>query len=152
MGQTNATWVEAVYRQSVKMLADQKRDAVKLDGCSQFHNTSLWAQLMEDTGRPIAIENCGNEHAPAPATNNPDWDEHNGECPYNWYRSSTDINPSWHSIMNNFASTVRFSQNLTHPLSKPGCWAYPDMLGVLSTTVQIAPGHHAPGSHLHASD
>lgn len=43
------------------MLADQKWDAVKLDGCSQFHNTSLWANLMEETGRPIAIENCNNE-------------------------------------------------------------------------------------------
>jgi hypothetical protein len=59
--QTNATWVAAVYRQSVAMLADQKWDAVKLDGCSQFHNTSLWANLMEETGRPIAIENCNNE-------------------------------------------------------------------------------------------
>jgi NAD-dependent oxidoreductase involved in siderophore biosynthesis len=60
-GQTNATWVAAVYRQSVKMLVEQKWDAVKLDGCSQFHNTSLWANLMEQAGRPIAIENCHNE-------------------------------------------------------------------------------------------
>ena len=59
--QTNATWVAAVYRQSVAMLVDQKWDAVKLDGCSQFHNTSLWANLMEETGRPITIENCNNE-------------------------------------------------------------------------------------------
>ena len=51
----------AVYHQSVKMLVDQKWDAVKLDGCSQFHNTSLWANLMEQAGRPIAIENCHNE-------------------------------------------------------------------------------------------
>ena len=120
-GQTNETWVASVYRRSVAMLADQKWDAVKLDGCSQFHNTSLWAELMLETGRPIAIENCNNEHAPA--AENPDWAAHDGQCPYNWFRSSTDINPSWRSIMNNFASTVRFTHNLTHPLSKPGCWA-----------------------------
>ena len=127
--QTNATWVAAVYRQSVAMLADQKWDSVKLDGCSQFHNTSLWANLMEETGHPIAIENCNNEHPPAVGPN-PDWADHDGQCPYNWYRTSSDIQPSWLSIMSNFASTVRYTQDLTHPRSKPGCWAYPDMLQV----------------------
>ena len=130
--QTNATWVAAVYRQSVAMLADQKWDAVKLDGCSQFHNTSLWANLMEESGHPIAIENCNNEHPPA-AGPNPDWADHDGQCPYNWYRTSTDIQPSWPSIMNNFAATGHYTQptqDLTHPRSKPGCWAYADMLEV----------------------
>lgn len=81
---------------------------------------------MEATGRPVAIENCNNEHAPSPR-GNADWADHGGQCPYNWYRSSTDINPSWASIMNNFASVVGPTQNLTHPMSHPGCWAYPDM-------------------------
>eukprot|EP01047_Picozoa_sp_COSAG01_P061793 COSAG01_NODE_7766_length_3066_cov_2.530502_3_plen_202_part_00 len=87
-GQTNTTWVQAVYESSVRMLVDQNWDAVKLDGCSQFHNTSLWANLMEASGRPIAIENCNNEHHPS-AHGSPDWADHGGQCPYNWFRSTT---------------------------------------------------------------
>lgn len=116
-----------VYRSSVAMLVDQEWDSVKLDGCSQFHNTTLWASLLEQSGRPVAVENCGNTHPPTMVPD-PLWG-HGGQCPYNWFRSSTDINPSWASILNNLASTTQY-QNLTHPLSVPGCWAYPDMLEV----------------------
>ena len=119
----DAAFAEKIYEQSVKMLASQKWDGVKLDGCSQFHNTTKWASLMEATGRPITVENCGNTHPPT-AVPDPSWG-HDGQCPYNWFRSSTDINPSWASIMNNLASTVRF-QDPQNPLSKPGCWAYPE--------------------------
>ena len=46
----DAAFAERIYRSSVKMLAEQKWDGVKLDGCSQFHNTTFWAALMEETG------------------------------------------------------------------------------------------------------
>jgi alpha-galactosidase len=113
------TFVDKVYRMSVKMLADQKWDGVKLDGCSQFHNTTYWSSLMKATGRPMTVENCNNMQAPSANPDDPLFP--GGVCPYNWFRTSTDINPSWASIMNNLASTVVY-QNLTHPLSKPGCW------------------------------
>jgi alpha-galactosidase len=116
-------FAEKIYIQSVKMLADMGWDGLKLDGCSQFHNTTKWATLMESTGRPMTIENCGNTHPPT-AVPDPVWG-HGGQAPYNWYRSSTDINPSWASIMNNLASTVAF-QDPSNPLSKPGQWAYPE--------------------------
>lgn len=77
---------------------------------------------MEASGRPIAVENCGNTHGPT-QTPDPSWPH--GECPYNWFRSSTDINPSWASIMNNLASTTPY-QELVNPRSRPSCWAYPD--------------------------
>ena len=43
---------------SVQMLVDQGWDGVKFDSCSQFHNLTRWAQLINQTGRPILIENC----------------------------------------------------------------------------------------------
>lgn len=131
-------FTKKIYHSSVEMIVQQEWDSVKLDGCSQvcsiiilnlscvfafvafhsqraplqFHNTTLWASLLEQSGRPVALENCGNTHPPT-AVPDPLWG-HAGQCPYNWFRSSTDINPSWASIMNNLASTTQY-QNLTNP-------------------------------------
>jgi hypothetical protein len=124
--QTNTTWVDDVYQKSVDFLFAQGWEGVKLDGCSQFHDTVKWAQLMAATGKPMFVEDCGNTHPPT-LIPDPTWP--GGECPYNWFRSSTDINPSWASIMNNLCSTTTY-QDIEKPLSKPGCWAYPDMLEV----------------------
>ena len=45
-------------RGSVRMLVEQGWDGVKFDSCSQFHNLSRWAELLNETGRPVLIENC----------------------------------------------------------------------------------------------
>lgn len=44
------------------------------------------------------------------------------DCPYNFYRTSGDINAHWGSMLANLASTVRF---LETNVSRPGVWAYP---------------------------
>lgn len=133
--QQSAEFTDRIYRASVKMLADQQWDGVKLDSCASWKNTTYWASLLEATGRPVTVENCHNTHTPT-VVPDPLWG-HDGQCPYNWFRSSGDIDPGWRnglpcpwdSVMANLASTVAY-QNLTHPLSKPGCWSYPDMLEV----------------------
>ena len=51
------------------------------------------------------------------------------QCPFNWYRTSGDINSSPMSWLANLQTTIRFQDPAT-PLSRPGCWAYPDMLEV----------------------
>ena len=48
-------------------------------------------------------------------------------CPFNMFRSSNDIRAKWSSIMNNLHTTQRFLN-----VSRPGCWAYPDMVRLLS--------------------
>jgi hypothetical protein len=50
-------------------------------------------------------------------------------CPFNWYRTSGDINSSPTSWYANLQTTIAFQDPVT-PLSRPGCWAYPDMLEV----------------------
>jgi hypothetical protein len=50
--------IDRVMRGSVRMLAEQGWDGVKFDSCSQFHNLSRWAELINETGRPVLIENC----------------------------------------------------------------------------------------------
>jgi hypothetical protein len=42
----------------------------------------------------------------------------------NLYRSSIDLHPAWHSVLNNLNSTIAFRDGL----SGPGCWAYPGPL------------------------
>ena len=48
--------IEKVMKGSVKMLADQGWDGVKFDSCSMFHNLTRWAELINQTGRPVLIE------------------------------------------------------------------------------------------------
>ena len=136
-------------------LARYKFDGVKIDSCSEWLNMTRWASLMNATGRPpvkiqqstctaeawmlivaqclcdrVLTENCHNsdgqdpcpEAKVCPAT---------AVCPYNFWRSSTDINPSWPSIHGNLLTTVAWSGD--PPLSRPGRWAFPDMLARQST-------------------
>jgi hypothetical protein len=49
---------DKVMRGSIKMLADQGWDGVKFDSCSMFHNLTKWAALINETNRPVLIENC----------------------------------------------------------------------------------------------
>ena len=46
-------------------------------------------------------------------------------CPFNFYRTSPDVSASYTSVLRNLQSTVKYAQA---GLSRPGCWAYADML------------------------
>ena len=109
-------------------------DGLKLDSCSQFNNLTWWAELLNKTGRHILIENChqGGLNPPGnPITNgdtpgssppyvnrdHPGPDNTQGDCsgtsavstcPYNLYRTSGDINPSFGHMMGNLNTVVRF--------------------------------------------
>lgn len=115
------------YEGDVRKLHDFGFDGVKLDGCGAQRNMTLYAELMKATGKAYLIENChwgrctDSDDSSCPTA---DW------CPFNWYRTSGDINSrdpmSW---FGNLQTTIRFQDPVT-PLSQPGCWAYPDMLEV----------------------
>jgi len=119
----------------VKAIVGFEYDGVKIDGCGPSHNLEEWASLINATGRPIMIENC-HDNTTFPYWNNP----HTFDklvCPMNFWRVSGDIQPNWDSIIGNLQHTIPF-QDRQHPMSQPGCWAYPDMLevgnGMLSHT------------------
>lgn len=115
----NETWIDATYHGDVNQLLNAKFDGVKLDGCGLHNNLTYYAELMNKTGRPYLIENCHGGHI-LPTL---EW------CPFNIYRTSNDIRPSFSSVMHNLHTTIPF-QDIDNPLSRPGCWAYPDMLEV----------------------
>eukprot|EP00755_Sulcionema_specki_P002183 Sspe_Gene.118230::Locus_111082_Transcript_1_1_Confidence_1.000_Length_1370::g.118230::m.118230/K07407/E3.2.1.22B, galA, rafA; alpha-galactosidase len=110
--------VDRIYRNSTRALVDFGFDGVKLDSCSQFHNMSYWVSLMVSSGRSVMVENCYNTANPS---------DPRETYPFNMYRISTDIKHNWPRIMGNLEMTLGYAANGT---SKPGCWAYPDMLEV----------------------
>lgn len=102
-------------------------DSIKLDGCGQEKNVSLWRHYFNITSdQPVMIENCHN------GPNIP-WGTDPSSCPFHMYRSSTDIAPCWGSILANLQTVVPLAEG---GLSYPGCWAYPDMLEVMQTNAQ----------------
>eukprot|EP00937_MAST-01D_sp_MAST-1D-sp2_P005381 g5381.t1 len=115
------------YEGDVRNLHDFGFDAVKLDGCGRQRNLTLYAELQKASGRSYAIENChwgrctDSDDSSCPTQ---DW------CPFNWYRTSGDINSGAQSWYSNLQTAVRFLGEGDAMLSQPGCWAYPDMLEV----------------------
>eukprot|EP01006_Ploeotia_vitrea_P048604 TRINITY_DN67255_c4_g1_i1.p1 TRINITY_DN67255_c4_g1~~TRINITY_DN67255_c4_g1_i1.p1 ORF type:complete len:378 (-),score=24.30 TRINITY_DN67255_c4_g1_i1:364-1344(-) len=107
------------YHGDVNAIVGYKFDGVKLDNCGASKNLTLWAELLNKTGRPVLIENCHWGLTVPTET----W------CPFNFFRSSGDISPNWDRIIANLQTTKKFQQK-KNPLSRPGCWAYPDMLEV----------------------
>lgn len=109
-------------------------DGYKLDSCGGEQDIQLWSTLLNTSGRAVVIENC---HNGAWAPQQPRKPGGDAWCPFNIWRSSTDI---WADY------GVVFGMNLQTALTAsaqspnfPGCWAYPDMLAV-----GVTPGLH-PG-------
>jgi len=131
-------------------------DGVKIDSCGAQRNMTLYGELFNATGRPIMIENC---HQGQSFTDGGDPDQMSpGWCPYNTFRTSGDIINVWDRVIENLLSVTKFLTKTaepgaspedrpleppiwfpppppskwepSQPLSRPGCWAYPDMLEV----------------------
>ena len=117
---------ESADEGDIRRLHELGFDGVKFDGCGRLCNLTLYAELQQRTGRAYEIENCHwgkctDDDASSCPT--PDW------CPFNFYRTSGDSNNALGTWVGNLLSTVRF-QTWQEPVSRPGCWAYPDMLQV----------------------
>eukprot|EP00039_Didymoeca_costata_P023087 m.347859 g.347859 ORF g.347859 m.347859 type:complete len:455 (-) comp34438_c0_seq1:68-1432(-) len=114
---------------------EDANDAVMygFDGCkfdSEVHgktrNITLWAQALNATGKEMMIENCLDKN-PQYIISDPN------HCPFNFYRSGPDNSPDYHSALYHvFHYTVPFLNNKLNGLqsSRPGCFAYPDMLSI----------------------
>ena len=90
-------------------------------------NLTKWADLFNKTGKSILIENCHWGDTVPTA----DW------CPWNYFRSSTDIHANYNSVVSNLQTTIEWAKN---GLSRPGCWAYPDMLEIGTLRLDGSPG------------
>ena len=100
----------------VKATIDYGFGSIKLDGCGVTKNITKYAELFNKTGVPIMLENCHNGNPTYPASR--------GACPMNFFRSSTDIRPTFGSVLSNLLTAVPFNAG---GVTGPHCWAYPDM-------------------------
>ena len=128
---TDKNYIAKHMERSVAAIVEAEFDGVKLDGCGEFRNLTWWAQLLNETKRPVMIENChwGDTVPGQPFGDGPcSGLTMPSNCPYNFFRSSKDIKPYWESIWFNLQSTRPYLTRLA--LSRPGSWAYPDMLQV----------------------
>mmetsp|Transcript_2696 Transcript_2696/g.4600 ORF Transcript_2696/g.4600 Transcript_2696/m.4600 type:complete len:432 (-) Transcript_2696:53-1348(-) len=109
--------VDEMYAGDVKALTAFGFDGIKLDGCGKQLDLDKWSTLLNQTGRPVMIENC-HWGGTVPTES---W------CPWNFFRTSGDVRATYGSVVGNLQTTIQWAQK---NLSKPGCWSYPDMLEV----------------------
>lgn len=120
-----ARWPHGNVEQDVAATVAWEFDGLKIDGCGPAHDISAWTSAVEASGRPVVVENCGDNHD----TWSPPLPEELEICDFQFYRISNDIAPHYNSVMWNLQKQIPF-QDVAKPMSRPGCWAYPDMLQV----------------------
>ena len=107
------------YAQDAAATARLGFSGLKVDGCGNEPNITLWAVATNSTGVPLLLENC-NDDAPFRPTTLADGSVF---CPFNFFRTSIDGAPNFRSTFANVWSTLPYLN-----VSSPGCFAYPDML------------------------
>jgi hypothetical protein len=107
------------YIQDAQDTAALGFDGIKMDSGGGNDNMTLWAEAVNATGREMILEscNCGGR------ANRPKWQDKTPDCPYNMFRTGIDIAPSPLSTISNLLDVSEYLN-----VSRPGCFAYPDML------------------------
>lgn len=103
-------------------------DAAKLDSCGSQKNLSLYYELFNPPGEKagIIVENCHQGGDPPRS---------DGFCPYHVFRVSGDIINLFDRVLSNLQHSRAFlgvDATLGKPLSRPGCWAYPERVQIRS--------------------
>jgi hypothetical protein len=107
---------DSCFAGDVKATLDFGFESIKLDGCGIERNVTHYAHLFNKTGHRVLIENCHNG-APTYPARGPTGEV---DCPMNLFRSSTDIRPTFGSVLINLNSTRAYNGA---GLTGPGCWA-----------------------------
>ena len=123
--QANETFAQLSYAADVKMLRDADFDSIKQDNCGDDQGKGFVARMhyINTTGRPLLVEDSDQGHgmgAPRGLPVDPD-----GWCGANFFRAEGDIGPDFNGIVERPLDLVQY-QDLRHPISRPGCWAYLD--------------------------
>ena len=84
------------------------------------------------SGAPVLIENSNQAHGIGPPRGQPF--DPDGWCGANFFRVDGDIGPDFNSIIGRLRDLQQYSNY--PPISRPGCWAYPDMMEVGECKVQ----------------
>lgn len=120
----------ASYKNDIEDMVKLGFDAVKFDSGGGNDDMNRWAAELNASGREILIENCNNGgYVPYPRKRGPDGTRLTAPplpgdgCPFNMFRTGIDNSPSPLSTVSNLLDASRYFN-----VSRPGCFAYPDML------------------------
>ena len=126
-----AAWPRGTYATDAADAVAYGFDGVKFDSerGGPVHNVTEWAVRLNASGRPLMIENCMEKH-PTYLLTEPQ------RCPYNFYRAGPDNAPHFLSAVSKIHHYL--ADFLPHaadaatalPASRPGCFAYGDMLPI----------------------
>mmetsp|Transcript_9845 Transcript_9845/g.20892 ORF Transcript_9845/g.20892 Transcript_9845/m.20892 type:complete len:476 (-) Transcript_9845:1269-2696(-) len=121
----NDTECDLHIQGDTKALVGFDFDSWKLDGCGGENDMASFDRYIRKmANRPVLVESC---HWGVPKYDpDPNLPPRQG-CPWNFYRSSGDIQLSYSSVLWNLASVERYR---AINASVPSCWAYPDMLQI----------------------
>jgi hypothetical protein len=117
------------YEGDIRALFELGFDGAKYDRCGVMLNSTLYAELMNATGKAFLIENChwgictADDASSCPTSPSREW------APFNFFRTSGDVRETWNSVVRNLLTAMRFLDERA-PLSGPHAWAYPDLLQV----------------------
>jgi len=126
------------YAQDAALTIRSGFAGTKIDSCGNMRDMTQYAQQFADVNRSLLVESCGN----GPAGTNPKkdlpplpsyLDMLRTTCPWSFYRVSVDLGPTFLSTVYNVNRALPFLA-MNAPLSRPGCWAYMDMMMVGVTT------------------
>ena len=130
--QEHRVWPTGNVKADAQLVLRHGFDAVKIDGCGPARSMREWTRFFANSS--LLVENCANNgkiggRGWTPAKPH---DVMGSKCRgFHTYRVSRDIAPQFYSTMYNLQQMRPFLGNGTKaPLSRPGCWAYPDMLMV----------------------
>jgi len=105
------------YQADVDATVKFEFDAVKLDNCGDQLDIEQWQQTYAKSGRDIEIEGCywGDKGM----VGNETW------CPGHMFRAALDIDSNYGRMLYVLKHTLNYMK-----ITRPGCWAYADMLEV----------------------
>ena len=136
---TESAFTDSWYAKDAALAAELGWDGVKFDTQPGGPNWNItrWAEAINGTGRPMVIEDCLDKHpdgTPIKKSTHPMIDilHDPAACPFNFYRTGPDNSPRFLAGMSNTLLEMEPFLNVTSPLraSRPGCFAYPDMLSI----------------------
>ena len=124
----NASWAAAAYAGDVAQVYGAGFDGVKIDNCGDDDGSGFAARvaMIKSSSTAVLVENSNQGSGLGPPRGLPtdaDW------CDFHMFRTGGDIRPNFDGVVSKLQRVVPFT-NTTPPISRPGCWAYPDMLEV----------------------
>jgi len=119
----NGAWVNRTYIGDVKQVTAAGFESVKIDSCGLHSDIEHYAQLFNASGHRVMIEECAQGGVVGVRNATETW------CPFNLFRTGGDIRPNFEGVISKLQRTIPYLDP-TRPVSRPGCWGYPDMLEV----------------------